>query len=326
MEENKTIEVAAAQGAVPSNAVVIVAFSLNQFAGAISGFVKETFERFEPLQDVKRIPLGSLILFSIIEEEVETVHLKVFEGLSDDKTTIKYKDGAMTKEVKSHKPLTLENIFLITDHYAGALKGPHKKEIQSMVAELMKDVDTTVRIGGLYFKTKEDGFSKDGEAIQKIVADQITKLSGMDVKFRWSDNCGKVQKIAGAGFNILLVNPSNSVFRELFRKGAHHYSKNQMFVFEANEDLKDVTLVTDAEDKFKTIINPSFGVTEAPDADIEKVTEPNQAPETEGVEGTDQAPKLPEAEGIENNATGTVDEKTTIVNGQKGKKKRGGKK
>ena len=254
--------------AVGAPSVETVKFTLDAFGTVLPAFVKETFDRFDKISDLKRIPLGALILFSSVEEEVVTVNLKIYEGLAGEGTIIRYKDGSMSSEIKEYVPMSLEEVYIITDYFPGALKGAHKKEVLIIIAELIKNVDATVRVGGLYFKSKEDGTSKEGEALQKMVAEEMNKFSGMEVKFRWSDNCGKVQKVDGAGFNILLVNPSMKVFRELFRSGAHHYAHNRMYIFNASEDLKSVEKI-EAEEKFMRVINPDYDPTPKVEEEVE---------------------------------------------------------
>lgn len=261
-------------------------FNINKMFATLLVFLTDTVDKLTEVKDLSEIAPDSTVVFKPAGK-VKEVIVAIADSVSDDGKVLRYRLEMMSKKVLEWEPKKVEGeIFVIDEIYPGNFKGDHKKDLQSIVKEINATVNPSVRIGGIFFPSKEIAESKEGQDLLKWVEKWILDKFNIKTQFRWSSNSGKVQKVDSVGYNVLALNELKEKLTALFQANMYYHNHNEMFQFHYVAE-KITPKVVKADEEFTKMMDdygkvaPKVVKTEesAPEATAETKTKKTEAVE-----------------------------------------------
>lgn len=209
---------------------------------AVKDYVKASVKEYKVIESALSMKTGTLVLGCdgtgrtvlgiVTKKDAEGFGYK--ESRFDEELEVKFAEGVF---------------YEILNDFKSNFIGTDKEKLGKWIPRLNHDMNSTVRIGGLFCAADE----KENEVMKKAKA-EITEMYAKDnvkVRFNWSDKCGQVMKIDGPGYNVLLVNEKPEEFTELFEDKVYHHNHRKMIEWRI---VENELVKTDGDEKMMEMI------------------------------------------------------------------------
>ena len=235
-------------GKAAKTATPKVPLDLKAQAGNLGEFVKNSFNDYAKVEAASELQATNTIIY----EKDGDVKVAIIDSIEGDVINVKPNSLSKASEIEAIGFADFTEVFHVKSISKLSIKGDHTKEIWNLIKTSNASVDPTTRIGGVFVDAAAKT-SENGKKFQANIVDYFKTKLGITVQLRFSNTAGKVQGRDAEGFAILAKNPDESISTELFRSGAHHYSKVKMFEIEPKGDT-DFEIVAEGDDKLKAMI------------------------------------------------------------------------